>query len=301
MIDDTLPQELVDLIVDNLSEDKSALLSLLNASRIFGGRVRTHLYRRVNLVVDYSYSRPSQYALSTRSEQFLYLISSAAAIGDAVMELTCDITPVLVEPSLRFSPYWKHVRDVVVRLRRLDVIHIENRTALADVTYVSYLTTALASSTVSKIHVQGTFVAPRCVVHFLSAFPNVTALHLEDVFHNSPKTTIAEPLIPLPPLNELLVQKSSAFTQAFGIEEFSIALSGLRRLVLLWFQEVNWWNDWEVLNEILGYAGIQELYLQLTKWTTNLDHGVHNIARVPHLTIQLPDRSPFVSWLTEVC
>ncbi|KAF8902001.1 hypothetical protein CPB85DRAFT_104759 [Mucidula mucida] len=112
-----LPQELVESIVDHLSDDTPALVSLLNASRIFGGRVRTHLYRRVDLVVNYSYSRSSQYALSTRSERFLYLVSSAPAIGDAVMELTCDIQPVRVKPSLRFSPYWKHVRDIVVRLR----------------------------------------------------------------------------------------------------------------------------------------------------------------------------------------
>lgn len=48
----TLPQGLIDLIVDGLQDDHAALKSISLTSRVFYPRTRPHLFRRVELFED---------------------------------------------------------------------------------------------------------------------------------------------------------------------------------------------------------------------------------------------------------
>lgn len=89
-----LPQELVDLILDNLHDDIPALKSCCLAARTFVNSARTHIFKKIELTPP-----PEPLSSYNACQKFCHLLSSSPHIGPLVE----DLCIVLVGPETSFE------------------------------------------------------------------------------------------------------------------------------------------------------------------------------------------------------
>ncbi len=255
----SLPQNLLDTVVDHLSYDAKSLRCLLATASCFQERCRTYLYRRFTVRV----GRPSPSPVPALLE---LVAPSSIHVESFIINLRAT--------GRLYDDEYQMLNDFAESL-----ISLQSLTLIFPVKYhhpnLNPIITLLPSCSATTLCLQGARVEPRLLTRFLMGYPRVKSLHLRNVAFLEDdldaRTGTGCPLV-----EELILSEPKSFftVRPLPTHAYPFSLNGVRRLAIFNGPESPApWKDMEpLLNAVQRTAKILYLSHYLTE-SKSPSHG----------------------------
>ncbi|KAF9047174.1 hypothetical protein BDZ89DRAFT_1155039 [Hymenopellis radicata] len=268
----SLPQNLLDAVVDHLSYDATSLRCLLATASCFQERCRAYLYRQFTIRV----GRPSPSPVPA----FLELVAPSGIHVESLI-VNLRATGRLYDEEYHMLTDFA---QSLASLQSLTLIFPANKYHCPNLNPVI---TLLPSYSATALCLQGARVEPRLLTRFLMGYPRVKSLRLRDVAFLEDDPDV-RPGVACPPVEELVLSEPKSFftARALPTHAFPFSLSGIRRLAIFNGPEspASWRDMGPLLNAV--QRTVKSLYL--SHYLTEINAAEPEIVSVLTMALRVP-------------